>query len=226
MSGEENRKIFFNDRGLDLSEGYQILRGGVDLKDINNNGSGVIGRANFIKVLLLLLRKERVNEGSSIFCIFIAQTNACFCLSASSPFGRCQSQDEGLGNSRQNQSVQGSLWCKFASFHVFVMTYAQRSSWCSKWLSGRPPAVNYLKIERLSNYLQSIIGTLRRTHQLSPFSFRGFQVPLGRQNRRRRWLYTPCFCHMSMFDAKLQPSLRNPSTSLFRKDYQTILLLG
>ena len=70
MSGEENRKIFFNDRGFDLSEGYQILRGGVDLKGVNNDGSGVIGRANFIKVLLLLLRKERVNEGSSIFCIF------------------------------------------------------------------------------------------------------------------------------------------------------------
>ena len=101
MSGEENRKIFFNDRGLDITQGYDILRaGGPDLKYIN--GSGVNGPADFIKRLLLLLRKERVNEGLSTFCIFIAQSNVCFCLSASAPFGRCKLQDEGLGNSRKN----------------------------------------------------------------------------------------------------------------------------
>ena len=98
MSGEENRKIFFSDRGLDLTQGFQILRGGApDLNDININGSGFKDPVDFIKRLLLLLRKERVNEGLSTFCIFIAQTNACFYLSASASFGRCKSQDEGLG---------------------------------------------------------------------------------------------------------------------------------
>ena len=99
MSGEANRKIFFNDRDLNLAQGFQILRGGApDLEDIDINGHGVNGPADFIKRLLLLLRKERVNEGLSTFCIRIAQTNIYFCLSASAPFGRCKSQDEGLGN--------------------------------------------------------------------------------------------------------------------------------
>ena len=101
MSGEANRKIFLNDRGLDINQGYQILRaGGPDLKymNINESGPGVNGAADFIKLLLLLLRKERVNEGLSTFRIFVAQSHVCFCLSASAPFGRCKSQNEGLGN--------------------------------------------------------------------------------------------------------------------------------
>ena len=63
MSGEENRKIFFNDRNLSLDEGYKILLGGIpNLQDIKSDYSVDIPEYN--KRLLLLFRKERINEGA------------------------------------------------------------------------------------------------------------------------------------------------------------------
>ena len=63
MAGEANRKVFFGDRNLVLSEGYRILLGGIPkLKDIDNvHYSEPTER---MKRLLLLFRKERINEGA------------------------------------------------------------------------------------------------------------------------------------------------------------------
>ena len=62
MAGEENRKIFFNDRSLGLSEGYSIFLGGIPrLEDIKYKTDDV---SVFIKRLLLLFRRERINEGA------------------------------------------------------------------------------------------------------------------------------------------------------------------
>ena len=70
MAGEENRKIFFSDRNLDLSEGYRILLGGVpDVKDINIKTGDI---SDFIKRLLLLFRKERIDEGAPIVYVSIS----------------------------------------------------------------------------------------------------------------------------------------------------------
>ena len=64
MSGEANRKIFFGDRNLGLSEGYQILLGGVPkVEDIHPNFD-TPEKSEQIKRLLLLFRKERINEGA------------------------------------------------------------------------------------------------------------------------------------------------------------------
>ncbi|KAF8878712.1 cytochrome P450, partial [Infundibulicybe gibba] len=61
VSGNEARKVFFNDPGLQLGEGYQILMGGAPrLSDINMD-LGEAGRDTaFIKKLLHLLRRDRV----------------------------------------------------------------------------------------------------------------------------------------------------------------------
>jgi len=60
MAGEPNRKIFFNDRNLDLGEGYRILLGGVPrLEDINVDTSQ--DATEFVKRLSLLIRKERID---------------------------------------------------------------------------------------------------------------------------------------------------------------------
>ena len=63
MTGEANRKIFFSDRNLGFTEGYQILRGGIPkIEDIHPNHNS--DSSQFIKRLLLLFRKERINEGA------------------------------------------------------------------------------------------------------------------------------------------------------------------
>ena len=68
MAGEENRKVFFGDRNLDLSEGYRILLGGVPkLEDIKHTHHA--DTSDFIKRLLLLFRKERINEGAPTVCV-------------------------------------------------------------------------------------------------------------------------------------------------------------
>ena len=62
MAGEENRKIIYNDRNLDLS-GYRILSGTLPhLEDINLT-TKVDGEVSlFVKRLLLLLSNDRVKE--------------------------------------------------------------------------------------------------------------------------------------------------------------------
>jgi hypothetical protein len=68
MAGEANRKIFFNDRNLAFSEAYQTLLGGQpNLEDINHNLDTEVSA--FIKRLLLLFRKERINEGAPTICV-------------------------------------------------------------------------------------------------------------------------------------------------------------
>ncbi|KAF8804683.1 cytochrome P450 [Phlegmacium glaucopus] len=60
MAGEANRKMFFNDRRLNMTEGYKILAGGIpNLSDIDVDARepGV-----FLKQLSLLIRKERITE--------------------------------------------------------------------------------------------------------------------------------------------------------------------
>ena len=64
MAGEENRKVFFGDRNLGLSEGYQIFLGGIPrLEDINIKH--VSDTSDLIKRLILLFRKERIDEGAT-----------------------------------------------------------------------------------------------------------------------------------------------------------------
>lgn len=64
VAGEANRKIFHNDRNLDLSAGVRILLGGIpNLQDINLDTELTRDTPNFIKRLMLLLQKERVKEG-------------------------------------------------------------------------------------------------------------------------------------------------------------------
>jgi hypothetical protein len=66
MSGEENRKIMFNDPGLDMNQGYLILRGGipklqdVSKADAHRDSTGI----ELTKRLIFIFRKERVTEGA------------------------------------------------------------------------------------------------------------------------------------------------------------------
>lgn len=63
MAGETNRKVFFNERSLNLPEGYRIISGGIPtIEDINRNVDDV---NDLIKRLMLLIRKERINEGTN-----------------------------------------------------------------------------------------------------------------------------------------------------------------
>lgn len=80
MAGEENRKIFFNDRNLGLSEGYHILAGIPKLQDIDHNADGV---PELLKRLLLLFRKERISEGAPTVYVFISTRFLYFSFSLS-----------------------------------------------------------------------------------------------------------------------------------------------
>ena len=87
MAGEENRKIFFNDKNLDLS-GYHILLGGIpNLKDIEVDSGLYEDIPETIKRLLPFLHKERIKECAPKLYVSFAETDS-FCLSNSTPFGR------------------------------------------------------------------------------------------------------------------------------------------
>ncbi|KIM37022.1 hypothetical protein M413DRAFT_448749 [Hebeloma cylindrosporum] len=63
VTGEQGRKIFLNDKSLDMGEGYKILSGrGPSLEDIDKNADGSHDARSFINRLLLLLRKDRVAD--------------------------------------------------------------------------------------------------------------------------------------------------------------------
>ena len=84
MSGEEARKTFFNEKGLNFTEGYRLLMGGVShvlklhtlqlnifmsqspnsMKDIKDETSDV---ATFNKRLHKVLRRDRLQDGKSFF---------------------------------------------------------------------------------------------------------------------------------------------------------------
>ena len=65
VSGEQGRKVFLNDQSLDLGEGYKILYGRTpSLEDINIQPDEDDNPRSFINRLLLLLRKERVTDGT------------------------------------------------------------------------------------------------------------------------------------------------------------------
>ena len=66
MSGEDARKIFFSDQGLDLTDGYKMLQGGAPrLEEINvqpEEGDLKID-TKFLKRVLLLFHKDRILDG-------------------------------------------------------------------------------------------------------------------------------------------------------------------
>ena len=74
MAGEANRKVFFNDRNLDLS-GYRILLGGLPrLEDINMDSSLKDQVPEHVKRILLLSRTERLADGAPIIPSFFLPT--------------------------------------------------------------------------------------------------------------------------------------------------------
>jgi hypothetical protein len=89
MAGEANRKIFFNNQNLDLSEGYRILLGGApNVRDIINvNADTPQATTESFRLLLLLLRKERVNDGAPDSMFSLPRLTLAY-LSTSALFGR------------------------------------------------------------------------------------------------------------------------------------------
>ena len=78
LSGEENRKVFFTDRGLNLGQGYVILVGGIptlqDVKDASRDPAGIVKR------LSLLLRQESLKSGTLVFYVSILHCQDSFLL--------------------------------------------------------------------------------------------------------------------------------------------------
>ena len=70
MVGEENRRIFFNDRNLDLS-GYRIFLGALPNLDDDINVKTEIHNdvPLFIKRLTHLLHRDRVKERTPTLCV-------------------------------------------------------------------------------------------------------------------------------------------------------------
>lgn len=63
LTGEQSRKIFFNNHSLDISEGYRILLGGIpNLEDIDISKEFETKRQEEIKRILMLFRSDRVAE--------------------------------------------------------------------------------------------------------------------------------------------------------------------
>lgn len=77
MAGEENRKIFFGKRSLDIVKGYRVLSWGQPLlKEIDLDVSKATTGIELVKQISYLLRQERVMEGAPSYYIFAAYTNA------------------------------------------------------------------------------------------------------------------------------------------------------
>ena len=66
ISGEEARKMFFNEKGLGLDEGYRILMGGApNIDDISvQPKEGRVKDAELVKRMAVLFRKDRVVDGT------------------------------------------------------------------------------------------------------------------------------------------------------------------
>ncbi|KAH9478207.1 Cytochrome P450 monooxygenase [Psilocybe cubensis] len=65
FNGEQSRKVYFNEAGFSMSEGYRILMGGApELKDAHVQSSVTDAdiEDGFIKRLLLLLRRDRITD--------------------------------------------------------------------------------------------------------------------------------------------------------------------
>ena len=80
LSGENSRKVFFDDKSLDASQGYRILMGGAPNLECIDVGKVETARQEFIKDLLLLLRKDRLVDSSSIM------SSSIFCTESSCYF--------------------------------------------------------------------------------------------------------------------------------------------
>jgi len=65
LSGEKARKIFFDDKNLDLPQGYRILMGGSPNLECIDVGKAEIEREESKKDVLMLVQKDRLIEGSS-----------------------------------------------------------------------------------------------------------------------------------------------------------------
>lgn len=67
LSGEDARKLFFSEQGLDLDDGYRILQGGIpSLEEIDIKDGEVKLDTDFMKRLLLLLHKDRISNGMNM----------------------------------------------------------------------------------------------------------------------------------------------------------------
>lgn len=66
ISGEEARKMFFNEKGLGLDEGYRILMGGApNIDDISvQPKEGRVKNQELVKRLAVVFRKDRILEGT------------------------------------------------------------------------------------------------------------------------------------------------------------------
>jgi hypothetical protein len=75
VAGEANRKIFFTERSLDVSQGYRIFLGAPNLLDINiKMGEEAGGITLFSKRMLSLFHRDRVIEGATNTYVLIAES--------------------------------------------------------------------------------------------------------------------------------------------------------
>lgn len=89
MAGEENRKIFFNDKNLEAEKGAQIFLASLpNLQDVTVVAEPRPG-IDFNKRLQLLFRRERVTQGAPIAVFSLPRIYASFYLSTSASFAGC-----------------------------------------------------------------------------------------------------------------------------------------
>jgi len=82
LTGQEARKVFFNEPALDFTEGYKILMGGAPrLENIDESLQTESDNTNteFLRHLLLIMRKDAVTESE----LHIKSTPSVFSLQAS-----------------------------------------------------------------------------------------------------------------------------------------------
>ena len=68
LTGQEARKVFFNEPALDFNEGYKILMGGAPLLeniDESLQAEGNPTNAEFLRRMLLIMRKDAIAESES-----------------------------------------------------------------------------------------------------------------------------------------------------------------
>lgn len=73
VAGEKAREAFLNHRHIDMTEGYKILLGGIpNLEDINIEPEAD-QTTQFIKRLLLLLRRDRISDSKCSLQVSLVQ---------------------------------------------------------------------------------------------------------------------------------------------------------
>jgi hypothetical protein len=106
MHGEEARKVFFGDKGLDMGEGYRLLMGGSPRVEDLNLEAGEHGRQFFLKNLSDLFTKERLADR---MCCVLYELNMRITtlnlFSVSDTFKRHRPTDGWLGLRRNNEPI-------------------------------------------------------------------------------------------------------------------------